>query len=342
MISEDFFSFFSFFLCFRVVVSQSTYGILLATCSNSWFGAWIGLELNLLSFIPLISMKDNQYSSEAALKYFLIQALGSTVLLISGIIIIIKVQVFSASLSAALLLKAGSAPFHFWFPPTLEGIIWPQALVLITIQKIAPISLLSYYITEQPILIYIAIIISAIVGALGGLNQTLLRKLLAYSSINHMAWIITALIIRERTWLIYFIIYSLISVSVVTIFYFIQTFHFNHLVNQIRDKPVLKLIIFRRLLSIGGLPPFTGFIPKWIVIQQLCSSRNFLLLRVLLGSSLFTLFYYLRITLRSFMLRSVKTKWLVILNLEAKLIILILNINFLGLLIPSIIYSILI
>jgi len=73
----------------------------------------MGLELNLLSFIPLISMKDNQYSSEAALKYFLIQALGSTVLLISGIIIIIKVQVFSASLSAALLLKAGSAPFHF-------------------------------------------------------------------------------------------------------------------------------------------------------------------------------------------------------------------------------------
>jgi len=60
-------------------------------------------------------------------------------------------------------------------------------LVLITVQKITPISLLSYYIVEQEILISAAIIISAIVGALGGLNQTLLRKLLAYSSINHIA-----------------------------------------------------------------------------------------------------------------------------------------------------------
>ena len=91
----------------------------------------------------------------------------------------IKLEIFSASLVAALLLKAGSAPFHFWFPPTLEGMIWPQALILITIQKITPISLLSYYIVEQTRLISVAAILSAIVGALGGLNQTLLRKLLA-------------------------------------------------------------------------------------------------------------------------------------------------------------------
>lgn len=337
-------------LLFLIVLSPSHYlfsatlilGILVATCSNSWFGAWIGLELNLLSFIPLISIKDNQYSSEAALKYFLIQALGSTILLISGIMIIIKMQAFSASLSGALLLKSGSAPFHFWFPPTLEGIIWPQALILITIQKIAPISLLSYYITEQSTLISLAVIISAIVGALGGLNQTLLRKLLAYSSINHIAWIITALIISESTWLVYFILYSLISVSVVSIFYFIQTFHFSHLINQVTSKPILKAAIFISLLSLGGLPPFTGFVPKWIIIQQLCSSRNFILLFILLASSLFTLFYYLRITLSSFMLNSVKTKWFLSLDLNPKLTSLVLTINFLGLLIPSFVYSVLI
>ena len=337
-------------LLFLIVFSPSHYlfsrtlilGILIATCSNSWFGAWIGLELNLLSFIPLISIKDNQYSSEAALKYFLIQALGSTILLISGMMIIIKIQAFSASLSGALLLKSGSAPFHFWFPPTLEGIMWPQALILITIQKIAPMSLLSYYITEQANLISLAIIMSAIVGALGGLNQTLLRKLLAYSSINHIAWMITALIIREGTWLLYFIIYTLISISVVAIFYFIQTFHFNHLINQISSKPVLKSLIFISLLSLGGLPPFTGFVPKWIVIQQLCSSSNFILLIVLLASSLFTLFYYLRITLNSFILNSVKMKWFLPLTLNIKLVTLVLTVNFLGLMVPSIAYSLLI
>ena len=311
-------------------------GFTMSVCSNSWFGVWIGLELNLLSFIPLISIKDNQYSSEAALKYFLIQALGSVVLLISAIMIIIKIERFSLSLSAALLLKIGAAPFHFWFPPTLEGIIWPQALILITIQKVAPISLLSYYILEQKRLVFISIFSSAIVGALGGLNQTLLRKLLAYSSINHMSWIITALIIRETTWLIYFLIYSLITSSVILTFYFTQAFHFNHLIRQLNHKPILKVRVLIRLLSLGGLPPFRGFVPKWIIIQQLVLSNNFFTLFILLGSSLFTLFYYLRITLSSLTFNSRKIKSGIKLNIRVKLVLIAASINFLGLIISSI------
>lgn len=314
-------------------------GIIISISSNSWFGAWMGLELNLLSFIPLIFIKNNQYSSEAALKYFLIQALGSIVLLSSAVMIIIKIQSFSAPLSAALLLKAGSAPFHFWFPPTLEGILWPQALVLITIQKITPISLLSYYVSEQILLISAAAIISAIVGAVGGLNQTLLRKLLGYSSINHIAWIISALLMSERTWLLYFLVYSAISFSVVILFHFRQTFHFNHLINNASSRSAIKLVMFISLLSLGGLPPFTGFIPKWIVIQQLCWSSNFLLLLVLLGSSLFTLFYYLRIMLRSLVLRSLKSKWAIKSSLMMKLCIVAVFINLIGLLAPSVAYS---
>jgi len=314
-------------------------GIIISISSNSWFGAWMGLELNLLSFIPLIFIKNNQYSSEAALKYFLIQALGSIVLLSSAVIIIIKIQSFSAPLSAALLLKAGSAPFHFWFPPTLEGILWPQALVLITVQKITPMSLLSYYISEQIVLISTAAIISALVGAVGGLNQTLLRKLLGYSSINHIAWMISALLIRERTWLLYFLVYSAMSFSVVILFHFNQTFHFNHLLRHVPSRSPIKLVMFINLLSLGGLPPFTGFIPKWIVIQQLCWSNNFLLLLILLGSSLFTLFYYLRIMLRSLVLSSIKSKWSIKSALMIKLSIIAVFINLVGLLIPSVAYS---
>lgn len=302
----------------------------------------MGLELNLLSFIPLISNKDNQYSSEAALKYFLIQALGSTVLLISGVIIIMNINLFSASLSAALLLKAGAAPFHFWFPPTLEGIIWPQALTLITIQKIAPISLLSYYIVEQSNLIIISVIMSAIVGALGGINQTFLRKLLAYSSINHIAWIISALLLRESIWLLYFIVYSLITLSVVILLINYQAQHFNHLVNHSSNSPNIKMIIFIRFLSLGGLPPFTGFIPKWIVIQQLAINHNFILLLVLLISSLLTLFYYLRITLSSLVLTTSNPKWSLKWDENKKFLFLSLFINLVGLLLPSASYIILI
>ena len=313
-------------------------GIIISISSNSWFGAWMGLELNLLSFIPLIFIKNNQYSSEAALKYFLIQALGSTVLLISAIMITIKIN-FSAPLSTALLLKAGSAPFHFWFPPTLEGMLWPQALLLMTIQKITPISLLSYYVAEQVVLIYLAVIMSAVVGAIGGLNQTLIRKLLGYSSINHIAWMISALLIRERTWLVYFIVYSIISLSVVILFHFTQTFHFNHLITNSSPSPVTKLAVFISLLSLGGLPPFTGFIPKWIIIQQLCWSNNFIILTILLWSSLFTLFYYLRITMSSLMLNSVKSTWATKDIFINKVVITSIFINLIGLLIPSTAYS---
>ena len=203
-------------------------------------------------------------------------------------------------------------------------------------------ALLSYYITEQKTLISIAIIISAVVGALGGLNQTLLRKLLAYSSINHIAWIISALIISERIWLIYFTLYSLISLSVVSILHFTQTFHFNHLINKIAAKPAFKISLFISLLSLGGLPPFTGFVPKWLVIQQLCLTKNFLLVLILLVSSLFTLFYYLRITLGSLILRSIKIKWTIKINIELKIIFIATIINFIGLLTPSLIYSLLI
>ena len=317
-------------------------GLFISICARSWFRAWIGLELNLLSFVPLISSKNNRYSSEAALKYFLIQALGSSILLISTIIILIKIHIFSLFLLITLLLKIGSAPFHFWFPPTLEGIIWPQAFILITIQKIAPMSLLSYYILEQPKLIFISIILSAIVGALGGLNQTFLRKIIAYSSINHIAWIIISLIIRETLWLIYFSIYSFISITVILIFYFTQTYHLNHFINQIINNPILKVNLLIRFLSLGGLPPFVGFIPKWLVIQQLSRSNNSIILFILLASSLLTLFYYLRITLRTLIFNSNKIKWMIKFNLNHKLLILISTINFSGILILSIVYLILV
>jgi NADH-ubiquinone oxidoreductase chain 2 len=73
----------------------------------------MGLELNLLSFIPLISSKNNQYSSEAALKYFLIQALGSSIIIISASFIMSSSELATTLFTVALLLKAGAAPFHF-------------------------------------------------------------------------------------------------------------------------------------------------------------------------------------------------------------------------------------
>ena len=285
-------------------------GTLLSISSSSWFGAWVGVELNLLSFIPLISSKNNQYCSESALKYFLIQALGSSIIILSASFFLLSRESAGAFLVASLLLKAGAAPFHFWFPRVMNGLNWPQRITLITVQKVAPISLLSYAIPYSPFfIISSSIILSAIVGALGGLNQTFLRKIIAYSSINHIAWILSAIAIRESIWIIYFVIYSLVSSSLALLFFRHQSFHISHIINHSSQSQPVKILTFTSLLSLGGLPPFTGFIAKWFIIQELVFNQMYITLLILLSSALITLFYYLRVSITSIMMSSPKRKW---------------------------------
>ena len=317
-------------------------GTTLSISSSSWFGAWVGLELNLLSFIPLISSKNNQYSSESALKYFLIQALGSSIIILSASFFLISLYSARILLITSLLLKAGAAPFHFWFPRVIEGLNWPQAVTLITIQKIAPISLISYTISYSPsFLITSSILLSALVGAVGGLNQTFLRKIIAYSSINHIAWILSAIILRETRWIIYFIIYSLVSSSLAFLFFRSQSFHISHIMNNSPHSQTKKILTFASLLSLGGLPPFTGFIAKWFIIQELAFNQIFITLLVLLSRALVTLFYYLRISITSIIISSPKRKWTKTNNFSSSISTpFLIFINSLGIFTPAIITSI--
>lgn len=272
-------------------------GTLLSISSTSWFGAWIGLELNLISFIPLITNKINPYSSESALKYFLIQALASTLIILSRCLII-HISIFaSIVISTALLLKLGAAPFHFWFPQVIEGLSWLQTIILITIQKLAPIILISYLVSSSMIAqtIILSAILSAYVGALGGLNVIKLRKIIAFSSINHISWILVALTINDIIWLTYFSFYVIISSSIVFFFHSLQSNSIPDLVSSNHSSLFSALTIPLSLLSLGGLPPFTGFLPKWIIIQTILSNNIYIPLLFLLSSALITLYFYLRI-----------------------------------------------
>lgn len=272
-------------------------GTILSVSSTSWFGAWIGLELNLISFIPLIATKINPYSSEAALKYFLIQALASTLIILSRCLIIHISTFTSIIILIALLLKLGAAPFHFWFPQVIEGLSWLQTIILITIQKLAPIFLISYLITSfiTTQIIILSAIISAYIGALGGLNVIKLRKIIAFSSINHISWILTAITINDSIWIIYFSFYAIISSSVVFFLHSLQSNSISDLLNPNHPTLFSSLTIPLRLLSLGGLPPFTGFIPKWIIIQVILINDIYIPLLFLLSSALITLYFYLRI-----------------------------------------------
>nr|UXO95436.1 NADH dehydrogenase subunit 2 [Aedes vexans] len=326
-------------------------GSLITISSNSWLGAWMGLEINLLSFIPLMNEgKKNLMTSESSLKYFLTQAFASSILLFA---IILMMLFFNSNwmmnnnfnnllILSTLLLKSGAAPFHFWFPGVMEGLNWINGLILMTWQKIAPLMLISYNLNYNFFLI--SIVLSMIIGSLGGLNQTSLRKLMAFSSINHLGWMLMAMLNNELLWFTYFILYSILSMSIVLMFNNFKLFHFNQIFNFSLMNPSIKFFMFLNLLSLGGLPPFLGFLPKWLVIQNLVEMNQMFLLFIAVCLTLITLYYYLRMSYSIYMLNYNKNSWMLINFYNSSNMNLILTLNFIsimGLVIITLIYMIL-
>nr|ADM61535.1 NADH dehydrogenase subunit 2 [Grapholita molesta] len=294
--------FFMFTLFFSTLISIS---------SNSWFGCWIGLEINLLSFIPLISNSKNLFSSEASLKYFLIQSIASInflfIILMKMLFMNLEMNVIiSIMMNSTLLMKMGSAPFHFWFPNIMEGLSWLNCFILMTWQKISPMILLSYYFYSK--FLIIILILNVIIGAIGGLNQTSLRKLMAFSSINNLGWMLSSIMISENLWMFYFMFYSFLN-SLLCMMFFLFNIYFIKQLFIINLNNMIKLSIMINFLSLGGLPPFIGFFPKWMVINFLLKNNFFILTFIFVMMSLIMLLYYIRIIYSSLMFNYFKLKW---------------------------------
>nr|YP_010981191.1 NADH dehydrogenase subunit 2 [Aplomya metallica]WOE90321.1 NADH dehydrogenase subunit 2 [Aplomya metallica] len=287
-------------------------GTLITISANSWLSTWMGLEINLLAFIPLMS--DNKLmSTESSLKYFLTQALASSTLLFAIILFMLNSNKNNSNnfmemmILSSLLMKSGSAPFHFWFPNVIEGLSWFNSLLLMTWQKIAPLMLISYILYKP--LINISIIFSSLIGALGGLNQTSLRKLMAYSSINHLSWMLMSMYSNNLLWIMYFMFYSFLSCSMIFLFNMFKISYINQLFSLFFFSKILKFFSLINLLSLGGLPPFLGFYPKWIVIQSVSFNNQYFLLTFMTLMTLITLYFYIRLSYSAFMLNYYEINW---------------------------------
>nr|AWB97135.1 NADH dehydrogenase subunit 2 [Melophagus ovinus] len=287
-------------------------GSMISVSANSWLSAWMGLEINLLSFIPLMSdMK--LMSTESSLKYFLIQALASMILLFSMISMYMKMNMLNyyyckLMIISSLLMKMGSAPFHFWFPMIMEGLSWLNSLILMTWQKFAPLMLISYFNFDNMMLI--PIILSSLIGSMGGLNQVSIRKLMAYSSINHLSWMLMSIMNNNNIWILYFLIYSLLNFIITMMFHEFKISYINQLTFMIFNSKLMKFFIFMNLLSLGGLPPFLGFFPKWLIIQEMVMNKQIMLMLILMMTTLISLFYYIRISYTTFLLNHYEINWI--------------------------------
>nr|WIA65320.1 NADH dehydrogenase subunit 2 [Tamiops mcclellandii mcclellandii] len=281
-------------------------GTLITLLSSHWLLAWVGLEMSMLAMIPILMKKTNPRSTEAASKYFLIQATASMILMMSAITNFMKTGQWlltnpltplpSLMLTIALSMKMGLAPFHLWVPEVTQGTPLLSGLILLTWQKIAPISIMTQVIQSinTPLLTTMAIL-SIAMGGWGGLNQTQLRKILAYSSIAHMGWMMMIISFNPSLTLFNLIIYIILTINMFSLFYYYKNTTTLTLSDMWNKFPLLISMTLITLMSLGGLPPLTGFSPKWMIIKELVSNNNIMMPTIMAMMALLNLYFYMRL-----------------------------------------------
>nr|APQ47181.1 NADH dehydrogenase subunit 2 [Anolis sp. Z SP-2016] len=292
---------------FSIIISSLATGTIITMTSHHWLLAWIGLEINTLAIIPIISMKHNPRSTEAAMKYFLTQTAASAMILFSSTMNAWYTGTWDITqtlttpsnilLTLALTMKLGLAPLHFWLPEVLQGSTLPTALIITTWQKLAPMSLIYMTINSLSTTLLLMLgLLSSMVGGWGGLNQTQTRKIMAFSSVSHLGWMMTVASIMTNILILNLMIYLIMTATMFHLLILSKAKTIKDTTTSWTLSPTLVTIIMLTLLSLGGLPPLTGFMPKWLILEELTVQNLTPMATLMALTSLLSLFFYLRLT----------------------------------------------
>nr|QDW65188.1 NADH dehydrogenase subunit 2 [Chiloscyllium sp. 1 KJ-2019] len=289
-----------------IIIPSLILGTTLTFISSHWLLIWMGLEINTLAIIPMMIRQHHPRAVEATTKYFIIQATASAMLLFASVTnawtsgqwnLTELLNPTSATLTTtALALKIGLAPLHFWLPEVLQGLDLITGLILSTWQKLAPFAvLLQLHHILNPNLLMLLGVLSTIIGGWGGLNQTQLRKILAYSSITNMGWMITIMHYAPHLTLLNLILYIIMTLTTFMLFTLFNSTKINSIASSSSKLPLMSIITLMTLLSLGGLPPLSGFMPKWLILQELTKQNLIIPATIMAIMALLSLFFYLRL-----------------------------------------------
>nr|YP_002586778.1 NADH dehydrogenase subunit 2 [Eutaeniophorus festivus]BAH15273.1 NADH dehydrogenase subunit 2 [Eutaeniophorus festivus] len=281
-------------------------GTTITFMSSHWLLAWMGLEINTLAIIPLMSKSHHPRAVEATTKYFLIQATAAAMILFASTtnawmtgqwgLQQMTHPLVTTLVIMALALKLGLAPLHSWLPEVLQGLDLTTGLILSTWQKLAPFALLIQIQFSNPSLIISLGLLSVFIGGWGGLNQTQLRKIMAYSSIAHLGWMTLIIQFNPSITLMALFTYMIITSSLFFTFKINSSTSINSLAMSWTKTPILAALTPLLLLSLGGLPPMTGFMPKWLIIQELTKQGLAPTSTLAALAALLSLYFYLRLS----------------------------------------------
>nr|AAS77718.1 NADH dehydrogenase subunit 2 [Sus scrofa] len=300
-------------------------GTMLVMISSHWLLIWIGFEMNLLAMIPVLMKNFNPRATEAATKYFLTQATASMMLMMAIIINLLYsgqwtiTKMFNpvamTMMTLALAMKLGLSPFHFWVPEVTQGISLQAGLLLLTWQKLAPLSVLCQISQSiNPNLMLTMAMLSILIGGWGGLNQTQLRKIMAYSSIAHMGWMTAVLPYNTTMTILNLLIYITTTLAMFMLLIHSSattTLSLSHTWNKM---PIITSLMMVTLLSMGGLPPLSGFMPKWMIIQEMTKNESIIMPTLMAMTALLNLYFYMRLAYSSSLTmfpstNNMKMKW---------------------------------
>nr|AAL16641.1 NADH dehydrogenase subunit 2 [Coryphopterus dicrus] len=281
-------------------------GTTVTFASSHWILAWMGLEINTLAMIPLMTRHYHPRNIEAATKYFLVQASAAATLLMATLvnawltgqwnIHMLSHPAAVTMVTLALCLKLGLAPLHTWLPEVLQGVDLFTGLILSTWQKLAPFVLLLQLSTHNQSLLLMLALASTLIGAEGGLNQTQNSEILAYSSIANLGWMILTLQFNPSLTVLALSMYIITTTATFVSLMINKVTTLNSLSMTAKKAPVLAMMLPAALLSLAGLPPLSGFLPKWFILQEVIKQGLPLIATFVAFSTLISLFFYLRLT----------------------------------------------
>nr|WNH21895.1 NADH dehydrogenase subunit 2 [Synodus intermedius] len=293
-------------LVLLTLISSLALGTTVTLSSSHWLTAWMGLEISTLAILPIMSKSHHPRAVEATTKYFITQAAAAALILFASTtnawltgqwdIQQLSSPTSAAMATLALALKLGLAPVHFWLPEVLQGLDLTTGLILSTWQKIAPFTLLLQLSHLNPDLTLVLGLCSMLIGGWGGLNQTQLRKILAYSSIAHLGWMIIIVQFAPSLALLTLTTYIIMTASVFMTLSANATTTINSLATSWSTTPFLTALFPLLVLSLAGLPPLSGFMPKWLILQELAKQHLTVLATACAMSALISLYFYLRLS----------------------------------------------
>nr|ADU55319.1 NADH dehydrogenase subunit 2 [Dosidicus gigas] len=277
-------------------------GTLFSLSSSHWLTMWMGLEINLMGFLPLMNIKGKTLEAEASMKYFIIQSMSSSILIISSVLMynntlswysMFTDSTFSLMIILSLVLKLGGAPLHFWMPSIAKQMSWSILFMMLTWQKLAPLLMLSLVNSNLMVVMLISMA-STIVGSVMALNQTNIQLIMTYSSISHLGWMLSMITINSSLTMMYFFNYVMISMPLMNM---LSMTLGNHLFMLTQQTKMNNMIPISLILSLGGLPPLLGFMSKLIILISLIEMKLMMLTMFMFVGTLISLYFYLNMSL---------------------------------------------